>query len=141
MPRGLGHKAGVDALVDVVRAASRRGVRYLTVFAFSSENWKRPEEEVSGLMGLLLVALSKHLNQLKSEGVRFRVAGDLQPVSGKVRVALHPEVSISVTVNVARSPEEADRQSRGERITTDTDDEYQMPTAEDIFEGDLPQPA
>lgn len=57
----------------------------------------------------------------------------------KVRVALHPEVSITVTVNVARSPEEADRQSRGERITTDTDDEYQMPTAEDIFEGDLPQ--
>lgn len=97
MPRGLGHKAGVDALVDVVRAASRRGVRYLTVFAFSSENWKRPEEEVSGLMGLLLVALSKHLNQLKSEGVRFRVAGDLQPLSEKVRVALLEAEASSAT--------------------------------------------
>ena len=88
LPRGLGHKAGVDALVEVVRAAARRGVGYLTVFAFSSENWKRPQEEVSGLMGLLLVALSKHLDQLKSEGVRIRVAGDLQPLSDKVRMAL-----------------------------------------------------
>lgn len=88
MPRGLGHKAGVDALVEVVRAASQRGVRYLTVFAFSSENWKRPQEEVSGLMGLLLVALSKHLDQLRAEGVQIRVAGDLQPVSEKVRSAL-----------------------------------------------------
>jgi undecaprenyl diphosphate synthase len=88
MPRIMGHKAGVDALVDVVRAASKRGIRYLTVFAFSSENWKRPAEEVSGLMGLLLMALSKHLDQLKDEGVRFRVAGDLNQVSEEVRAAL-----------------------------------------------------
>lgn len=88
MPRGVGHKAGVDALVKVVQAAADRGVGFLTVFAFSSENWKRPEEEVSGLMGLLLVALSKHLTRLKADGVRIRIAGDLDSVSEKVRNAL-----------------------------------------------------
>ena len=88
MPRGLGHKAGVDALVEVVRAAASRGIDFLTVFAFSSENWKRPEEEVSGLMSLLLVALSKHLTKLKADGVRIRIAGDLVNVSESVRSAL-----------------------------------------------------
>jgi undecaprenyl diphosphate synthase len=88
MPRGVGHKAGVDALVKVVQAAADRGIGYLTVFAFSSENWKRPEEEVSGLMSLLLVALSKHLTRLKADGVRIRIAGDLDNVSEKVRNAL-----------------------------------------------------
>lgn len=88
MPRGVGHKAGVDALVKVVQASADRGIGFLTVFAFSSENWKRPEEEVSGLMSLLLVALSKHLTKLKADGVRIRIVGDLANVSDKVRNAL-----------------------------------------------------
>ncbi len=88
MPRGVGHKAGVDALVKVVQAAADRDIGFLTVFAFSSENWKRPEEEVSGLMSLLLVALSKHLTKLKADGVRIRIVGDLSNVSDKVRNAL-----------------------------------------------------
>ena len=88
MPRGMGHKAGVDALVKVVQACADRNIGFLTVFAFSSENWKRPEEEVSGLMSLLLVALSKHLTRLSADGVRIRIAGDLSTVSNKVRVAL-----------------------------------------------------
>jgi undecaprenyl diphosphate synthase len=88
MPRGLGHKAGVDALISVVQACADRGIEFLTVFAFSSENWKRPEEEVSGLMSLLLVALSKHIAKLKADGVRIRVAGDLSTVAEKIRNAL-----------------------------------------------------
>lgn len=88
MPRGMGHKAGVDALVTVVQAAADRGIGFLTVFAFSSENWKRPEEEVSGLMSLLIVALSKHLTKLRTDGVQIRVVGDLAGVSPKVRQAL-----------------------------------------------------
>jgi undecaprenyl diphosphate synthase len=88
MPRGMGHKAGVDSLVRVVQASADRGIDFLTVFAFSSENWKRPEEEVSGLMSLLIVALSKHLTKLRSDGVRIRVVGDLSTVSDKVREAL-----------------------------------------------------
>ncbi len=60
----------------------------------------------------------------------------------RIRVSLHPEVSIPVTVNVARSPEEAERQTRGERVSGDTDDEDDdVPTAENIFEGDTPQPS
>lgn len=88
MPRGMGHKAGVDALVKVVQACSDRGIGHLTVFAFSSENWKRPEQEVSGLMSLLLKALSKHLTRLCADGVRVRVVGDLDTVSESVRNAL-----------------------------------------------------
>jgi undecaprenyl diphosphate synthase len=97
MPRGLGHKAGVDALVNVVQASADRGIGYLTVFAFSSENWKRPEEEVSGLMSLLLVALSKHLSKLKADGVRIRIVGDLDNVSDKVRNALLEAQADTVT--------------------------------------------
>ena len=96
MPRGVGHKAGVDALVEVVKATANRGIGFLTVFAFSSENWKRPEEEVSGLMGLLLVALSKHLSSLKADGVRIRIVGDLDNVSEKVRNALLDAQSATV---------------------------------------------
>ena len=88
MPRGIGHKAGVDALVKVVQAAADRDIEFLTVFAFSSENWKRPEDEVSGLMSLLVVALAKHLLKLQADGVRIRVVGDLTKVSDKVRHAL-----------------------------------------------------
>jgi undecaprenyl diphosphate synthase len=87
MPRFVGHKQGVDALVRTVRACADRGIEYVTVFAFSSENWKRPEEEVSGLMGLVLVAVSKYLSKLASEGVCIRIVGDREAVSDKVRAA------------------------------------------------------
>jgi undecaprenyl diphosphate synthase len=87
MPRIVGHKFGVDALVRTVRACADRGIEHLTVFAFSSENWKRPEDEVSGLMGLVLVAVSKFLGRLQAEGVRIRIVGDRSAVSDKVRAA------------------------------------------------------
>lgn len=87
MPRFFGHKHGVDALVRTVQACADRGVEYLTVFAFSSENWKRSEEEVSGLMSLVLVAVSNYLRKLASEGVRIRIVGDRSKVSDKVRAA------------------------------------------------------
>jgi len=87
MPRFFGHKQGVDALVRTVQACADRGIEYLTVFAFSSENWKRPTEEVSGLMSLVLVAVSKYLTKLAKEGVRIRIVGDRAAVSDKVRAA------------------------------------------------------
>ncbi len=87
MPRFFGHKAGVDTLVKSVLAFADRGVEYLTVFAFSSENWKRPSEEVSGLMGLVLVAVSKYLTKLAGDGVRIRIIGDRSAVSDKLRKA------------------------------------------------------
>jgi undecaprenyl diphosphate synthase len=87
MPRFFGHKQGVDALVRTVLACADRGVEYLTVFAFSSENWKRPTEEVSGLMGLVLVAVSKYLAKLAGDGVQVRIVGDRAQVSDKLRDA------------------------------------------------------
>ena len=87
MPRFFGHKAGVDALVRTVLACADRGVEYLTVFAFSSENWKRPHDEVSGIMGLVLVGVSKYLRKLAAEGVRIRIVGDREQVSDKLRDA------------------------------------------------------
>jgi undecaprenyl diphosphate synthase len=87
MPRVYGHKHGVDALVRAVNAFADRGVDFLTVFAFSSENWKRPSDEVSGLMGLVLVAVSKYLTKLAGDGVRVRIVGDRTKVSNKLRDA------------------------------------------------------
>jgi len=87
MPRFFGHKQGVDALVRTVLACADRGIEYVTVFAFSSENWKRPTEEVSGLMGLVLVAVAKYLAKLATHGVRIRIVGDRSQVSDKLRQA------------------------------------------------------
>jgi undecaprenyl diphosphate synthase len=87
MPRFFGHKQGVDALVRAVNTFADRGVQYLTVFAFSSENWKRPTEEVSGLMSLVLVAVSKYLAKMAGDGVRIRIVGDRSAVSEKLRKA------------------------------------------------------
>ena len=87
MPRFFGHKQGVDALVRTVRACADRGIEYMTVFAFSSENWKRSSDEVSGLMGLVLVAVSKYLTKLADEGVRIRIVGDRSGVSDRLRQA------------------------------------------------------
>ena len=87
LPRFFGHKAGVDALVKVINACADRGVEYLTVFAFSSENWKRPEDEVSGLMGLVLVAVTKYLAKLARDGVKIVIVGDRNAVSDRLRAA------------------------------------------------------
>ena len=76
LPRFFGHKAGVDSLVKVIEACIAREVGHLTVFAFSSENWKRSDDEVSALMGLILAAVSRYLHKLHRLGVRVRVIGD-----------------------------------------------------------------
>ena len=87
LPRFFGHKAGVDTLVKVVQACIDRRIEYVTVFAFSSENWKRPSDEVSGLMGLVLAAVSRYLARMGSMGVRIRIVGDREAVSDKLRAA------------------------------------------------------
>jgi len=87
MPRIFGHKHGVDALVATINACADRGIEHLTVFAFSSENWKRPEEEVSGLMGLVLSAMTRYLTKIAGDGVRVRIIGDRSKVSASVRTA------------------------------------------------------
>ncbi|MEK8034316.1 isoprenyl transferase [Ideonella sp. DXS29W] len=87
MPRVFGHKYGMETVVRVIDDCARRGIEYLTVYAFSSENWKRPDEEVSGLMNLVLVGVSKYLTRLAKDGIRIKVMGDRTVVSEKVRQA------------------------------------------------------
>jgi undecaprenyl diphosphate synthase len=87
MPRVFGHKNGMDNVVRIIHACAERGIEYLTVYAFSSENWKRPEEEVSGLMSLVLVGVAKYLKRLAADGVRIMIVGDRSAVSQRLRDA------------------------------------------------------
>ncbi|MDR1854878.1 MAG: di-trans,poly-cis-decaprenylcistransferase [Azoarcus sp.] len=77
LPRVAGHTRGVEALRGTIRAVIERGIEYLTVFAFSSENWRRPSEEVTFLMQLFIKSLQKEVSRLHENGIRFRVIGDL----------------------------------------------------------------
>ncbi|MCF3639080.1 isoprenyl transferase [Rhizobium sp. TRM95111] len=76
LPRTMGHRKGVEAVREAVRTAGESGVKYLTLFAFSSENWRRPESEVSDLMGLLKSFVRRDLETLHRENVRVKVIGD-----------------------------------------------------------------
>ena len=84
LPRRAGHREGAEALRRVVRAAAAFGVEYLTVFGFSSENWKRPAEEVTDLMGLLRLYLRREIAEIDSNGVRLRVIGDRDRLSSDI---------------------------------------------------------
>jgi undecaprenyl diphosphate synthase len=88
LPRVAGHKQGVDALRGIVQACVERGIRVLTVFAFSSENWSRPAEEVSGLMDLLALALSREVPRLSENGVRLHFPGDRSRLSERLAQSL-----------------------------------------------------
>jgi undecaprenyl diphosphate synthase len=78
LPRVAGHKRGLEAVRATVRACAKRGVEYLTLFAFSSENWRRPSDEVKFLMQLFVAALEQEVEKLHENGVRFRAIGNLE---------------------------------------------------------------
>lgn len=88
LPRIAGHKQGVDALKRIVKACASRHVSVLTVFAFSSENWSRPADEVSGLMDILALALTREVSQLQRDGVQLHFVGDREALSARVRKGL-----------------------------------------------------
>jgi undecaprenyl diphosphate synthase len=88
LPRVAGHRQGVDALRRCANACQARGVHVLTVFAFSSENWNRPPEEVSGLMELFVTALLREVPDLLAKGVRLCIVGERAGLSPKVLAAL-----------------------------------------------------
>ena len=88
MPRVAGHRKGVEALRGVIRACAERGVSHLTVFAFSSENWRRPQEEVTLLMELFMRALENEVARLHENNIRFRVIGDLSGFSERIQALI-----------------------------------------------------
>jgi len=88
-PRSMGHKAGLNALRSIIRHCSELGVKELTVFAFSSENWNRPEPEVSRLMELFMRALDRETKELNENNVRIRFIGDVGAFSSALQQKIH----------------------------------------------------
>lgn len=84
LPRVAGHSRGVEALRETIIACIERGIEYLTVFAFSSENWRRPAEEVSLLRQLFLSALENEVEKMHRNGIRLKTIGDLEPFGKKI---------------------------------------------------------
>ena len=85
LPRVAGHRRGVEAVRATVRACGERGIEYLTLFAFSSENWRRPADEVSILMQLFMRALEQEVVKLDENSIRFRVIGDTSHFEPRIR--------------------------------------------------------
>ena len=88
LERGEGHKEGVVAIRKVVEAASKASIQYLTLYAFSTENWSRPAEEVDGLMHLMVYAITRETTDLKKNGVRIVCIGDMDRLPAYVRTTL-----------------------------------------------------
>ncbi|KVD74696.1 UDP diphosphate synthase [Burkholderia sp. ABCPW 14] len=88
LPRVAGHSRGVDAVRSVVEGCARAGVEYLTLFAFSSENWRRPNDEVSFLMRLFITALEREVGKLHANGIRLCVVGDLSKFEPRIQALI-----------------------------------------------------
>lgn len=88
MPTALGHAAGAKRVREIVQACAEAGVAYLSLFAFSTENWKRPEEEVSSLMGLFMTYLEREVSSMNDNGVRLRVLGDVSRFSARLQALI-----------------------------------------------------
>jgi undecaprenyl diphosphate synthase len=98
LPRVMGHRAGVAAVRNIVRAVGRLGIRHLTLFGFSSENWKRPVSEVSDLMGLLRMYIRSDLEELHANGVQIRIIGARTGLEADI-VDLIDEVHLKTAAN------------------------------------------
>lgn len=106
LPRSAGHRAGVERVRTIIRMSSDIGIRYLTLFAFSTENWKRPADEVGLLMKLLLEYLAAELNELHAKNVRIRTLGDIRKLPESVAAEIRRAVNTTkdntgLTVNMA----------------------------------------
>ena len=108
LERGEGHKEGVRAISRVVEAASKASIKYLTLYAFSTENWNRPVEEVNGLMDLMVYAISEETEELKKNGVKITCIGDMTRLPEYAYSALkecirQTESGTRITLNIALS--------------------------------------
>ena len=106
MPRNMGHRAGANTLMDVIKHAGELGVKYITVYAFSTENWKRSEEEVNGLMKLFTEYLTKERKNFIKNGVRLLISGRREKVPQGLLDAIDKTIEMtkdckSITLNIA----------------------------------------
>lgn len=106
LPRLEGHRAGTDNIRRVLEACGDYGIQVVTIYAFSTENWQRPLEEVKGLMGILEMVLDKEVENLHREGVRLRHIGELEGLSDSLRRAVLDAIELTkdnegLTLNVA----------------------------------------
>ena len=95
LPRLAGHRAGVDNLRRVLEAASEFGIRYLTIYAFSTENWSRPPDEVRGLLNILEDVIDRELQSLNKNGVQLRHIGRLERLSPELQAKVHQAVEMT----------------------------------------------
>jgi undecaprenyl diphosphate synthase len=95
LPRLSGHNAGMLAMKEIVKRASALGVKYLTVYAFSTENWKRSIEEVSGIFNLLVVYVDRELSELHANNVRVRILGDYEELPANAVERLNRSLKIT----------------------------------------------
>ena len=153
LPRFAGHRAGVEAVNNVVRACGEKGVEVLTLFAFSSENWRRPEEEVGLLMDLFMNALEQQVKNLYENNIRLRVIGDRGAFRPKLRGRIDEAESLTrmntgLTLVVAANyggrwdccraaRRVAARVQRGELAVEDIDERV---VQAELSLGDLPEP-
>lgn len=106
LPRTAGHKVGVERVRDVIQTVYDLKIKHLTLYAFSTENWKRPEDEVGVLMNLLASYLKKEINELDEKGVKIKVLGELDRIPVKIREEIESSVertknNNSLTFNIA----------------------------------------
>lgn len=93
-PRLFGHKAGVNSVREVVRCASDLGIKYLTVYSFSTENWNRPKDEVTGLMDLFAKSILAEMDELHANNVRVKILGDISVLPKKTKEAFEAGVKL-----------------------------------------------
>ena len=95
LPRVAGHKAGTENLRRIIRATVEFGIKYLTIYAFSTENWGRPAEEVQGLMGILQDVIDRELNELHKEGVQLRHIGRLERLDPRIQAKVLKAIDLT----------------------------------------------
>jgi len=95
MPRLYGHRQGVETVRTIVQSCVDLGIKYLTLYAFSTENWKRPEDEVDGLMRLMMEYFTKEIDKLNKKGVRVRILGNINQLSKGARDCAYDAMNIT----------------------------------------------
>ncbi len=102
LPRTAGHKAGAEVFRDIATYCKELGVEYLTVYAFSTENWKRPADEVNTIMGLLEQYLREAIDTMEKEHIRLRFFGDLSALSPELQALAHGRMTSPAAMRGSR---------------------------------------